>query len=666
MRCKLALTALLCLTQAAFANFMIFQTSKPSFIGFLDAYPNGATWGFSAYKLTATYAGNWGTVQRQSDNATQVLGFLTNGQADVATFNSFCSGTNCYAKQLVDQINGLNPAQNTLANMPRVIVNTNGNLAVCAQPTSSMTMAYSATVNTAKVHFFGVARQAFLDSRWILSGVPTYTITGNITASSTAVTAVSSQTGIVPGNGVPGVFDSAGFLPNSPTTGTTGTSGLAAFPTGSTATLQFQPGNKTTTGSQTGDTLTVNNATLNGAWLINGPASATFETSAYWGIGSGEQSNAATVTLPQNGSYGDFPNSVGQGMRDSWGVYDYDTFGGGVSYNAVNLGARSPHGNITYSTNVGMTLFSNANGTENAGNACFETMVLFPATQTSRGTMAQFLMTQSNLSFPFAPATSDGFTMTGVYQPNNFQGNATAYGAPNFGPDAFGLTWVSQTGGYTWPAAAFANNINNTATMWRFIIEQGDSDINITSNERTEINATAHFAPGNSVSIFTQVEFEQAPVQTNTGGWCDVQQIHYDNNSGNNAPDFFTIHCLNGQLQIQYNNSGGTTNCGSPLTLTAGTIYAFQIEITYSVSHTADALDVWYGTNGTSLTHGCTASGALFATDTGGYPKQGIYRGDPYSQPGTLIVRTMNYNYSAVANAFSSYRTTQPALPTHP
>jgi hypothetical protein len=668
----------------SYATFLKGQAYKPvvavTFTGLLDQFPsNSPTFGFSAYKFQNAFAGNWGTVQRQSDNATQVISFLSTGKADTATFSSFCSGTNCYAKILTDQINSNNPTQATLANMPRVIVNANGNMSVCAQPGSVMPMAFSSTVNTAKQHLFAVVRQGYADRRFHQSDLPTFAFTGTVANGGNTITAMSTQVGMSAANGGssfvtnPGVTDASNFIPNAPVTAAVGMAGISSFTSGTAASLNFYPGNIGLLGSASNEAMIYTNAIAGGAWISNGPVGANFQGQAYWGYGVGTNGgNGSDVSVPLNGATGagdaSNPSMFGQGLRSKWAVVDYDTFTGGTAYDGVVLRSRSSPGNITYSTNVGMTLFGNQSGSENPSNTCFETMILFPATQTQRVSMASFLKTQSALPSLSAPVTSDGFTMAGVYQPNNFQGNSTIYGGPQFGPDVFSQIWFSETGGYEWPAAAYATNINNGATMWRFIVKQGDNDTAINGNERTEIGAynTGKLAIGDDISLFNQMQFEAIPTQA--AGWCYVQQVH--TGSATSAPDLLTASCENDQIQFQYQNgtdsAPNTFNCGAAQTLTVGTTYAWQAELHWSTNHTSDTLAIWFGTNGGTLTQICSVSGALFVNDPlGAYIKQGLYRGDPWVNPGSITFRSMNYQMAKTANAFSAYRTTQPALPTH-
>jgi hypothetical protein len=648
------------------------SSSSGSGTGFLDTYSSlGATWGFSSHKLNSAYTGNWGTVTRQSDGATMPIGFDSSGTANVSTFNSFCAGTNCYLSTLNDQVAGDNATQSTMSKMPRVIVDTNGVLAVCPQPGSTMTTAYRAAVNTPKVHLFAVAQLNYADNRTYQATLPPFVVTGNVTQGSLTASGLSSETGLSTANDVnsgpkPGVIDSAGFLPAG--------SYLSALPSASTATLGFSAWPLSPTGTKAADTLTFTNAVLPGAWIVNGPASSSYISSAYWGAGIGGDGTVDSWTAPRNGSIGydsSLQDVIDQGMRGQWGVYDYDTNTTQLDYDGVSLGTISgTAASITYPTNSGMTLFSDTNGSESTSNTCFETMVLFPNTETARTSMAQSLMSQDAISLPSAPATSDGFTMTGEYLPSYSAAPADALGSGSVGPDAHGMTWNPQSGGYAWPSIAYANNITNGATMWRFIDEQGDSDTNVTGAERTEIAAaTDLMKPGSSFSFFYQFNFEQ--LQQQTGSWCVSGQIHYNNAlAGATAPDTVFFSCANNQIQFgtqkMTNGSEVTTDCGAPIPLTPGTTYAVAGTGFWSTNGTSDTLKINAGVNGSPLPLICNVGPtSLWNNDTGAYLKQGIYRGYPFGNAGTAILRVMNPQMTTTANAFSSYVTTQPALPLH-
>lgn len=658
--------------------------SPTAFTGLLDTY-SGATWYVScAFKPTNAYSSNCATIRRQSDNTTATIGFLANGKGDVASFNTFCSGTNCFLDTWVDAVNGINTTDSSAAGFkPRMIVNVNGNIAVCPQPGSKVTTSFNAAVNTAKQHLFAVVKGSYADNRHAQADIPTVAVTGTVTINSPTITAMSSQAGISIANDAvrgpsPGVSDSANFIPG-PTATAVGNVEVTALPTGTTATMAPEPGNLPfPTGTQANDNLTFTNSVLSGVWLTNGPASGSVATS-YWSAGFGGLAGQGAVpgdwiTGLNGTSNGIIQSAFGQGMRGLYAVYDYETFGATLNFNGTRIGTSNvAGGNITYSTNVGMTLFSNTSGTENTTNSCFETMVLYPATQASRIPMAQFLMAQDSIVFPFAANTSDGFAMTGLYQPNSAQGT-TIYGQRTIGPDVLGGSWNITAGGYTWPSLSYANNINNSTTLYRFIIQQGDSDTNITGAERSEIAwAGAVTTKNGDFSFFYQFQYEAIPTQTGT--WCDTGQLHYGNGQAGLAPDLVTLHCLNGQIQIQTQKDsafpGGsviTTNCGAPQTLTAGVTYAVVGTGHWSNTGTSDTLTVNFGTNGTTLPAVCTASGSLWNQETvGAYLKGGTYRGFSWDNPGTIIQRVMGLQFNpTTANAYSSFITAQPALPTHP
>ena len=655
-------------TNYAVANFAQFTASGSgggggAYTGFLDTYA-GATWAWSTYQPSSSYVGNFAVVHRQSDSATTTIAYAGH-KASISAFNTFCAGTNCFADTLYD---GSGNAHNATLTNVRMIVDANNNLAVCPGPSGTGTVPYNAVFSTAQQELFTVAKASFLDNNFSQTDLPAITLTGNITSGSAGITSMSSQTGInvttdsPQGTGYTGITDSAGYIP-------VGTA-LTALPTGSTGTMSFNPGNASPTGSQTGDTLTVTNAVRGGAWLVAGPASSSFDTSAYWGFGLGAISYsgyAGDANIPKNGSGANISSSAGEGMRGAWAVWDLDAYNNKLYYNGTQVAAGNVAANITYSTNVGLTLFSNTNGTEVAQNSCFEAMYLYSSPQTSRAAMATNLNTQHGFTaLPTAFTTSDGFTMTPEYMPNNAQ-FSSIYGSGTYGPDINSITWAFTQGGYAWPSAAVANNTNNSTTMWRFIVHQGDSDVNITQAERAEVAAYTggQVAPGQSFSAFYQFTFDQ--YSTQSGDWCYTGQIHY-NDVSSSAPDIVAIDCKSNHLQFVYQKGAGptTTSCGSSLALTQGTVYAVEIEGFWSTNHTTDTLTIKAGTNGASLGTVCSVSGALWDNDTGAYAKMGVYRGYPWSNSGALIERVMNYKWSNTANTYASLATTQPALPTHP
>jgi hypothetical protein len=86
----------------------------------LDDYPNAAA-AYSLRKLRSAYTGSAIEIRRASDNATQNIGFVNN-ELDVATIESFCSGTNGFVTKWYDQSgNGFDAIQTTASNQPQIV-----------------------------------------------------------------------------------------------------------------------------------------------------------------------------------------------------------------------------------------------------------------------------------------------------------------------------------------------------------------------------------------------------------------------------------------------------------------------------------------------------------------------------------------------------------------
>jgi hypothetical protein len=86
----------------------------------LDLYPNAAA-AYSLRKLRDAYTGSAIEVRRTSDNAEQDIGFVNN-ELDLATLESFCSGTDGFVTTWYDQSgNGRNATQTTSANQSQIV-----------------------------------------------------------------------------------------------------------------------------------------------------------------------------------------------------------------------------------------------------------------------------------------------------------------------------------------------------------------------------------------------------------------------------------------------------------------------------------------------------------------------------------------------------------------
>jgi hypothetical protein len=88
--------------------------------GLLDTY-SGAAAAYSLRRLSISYTGSAIEVRRASDNSTQDIGF-SGEDLDIATLESFCSGTNGFVTTWYDQSgNGRNATQTTAANQPQIV-----------------------------------------------------------------------------------------------------------------------------------------------------------------------------------------------------------------------------------------------------------------------------------------------------------------------------------------------------------------------------------------------------------------------------------------------------------------------------------------------------------------------------------------------------------------
>jgi len=106
----------------ATANSVSTTQIQPSlFSGLLDEYPNAAG-AYSLRKLTRLYSGSAIKVRRDSDQALQDIGFLANGELDIASLESFCSGTDGFVHTWYDQSgNGYDATQTTAAEQPKIV-----------------------------------------------------------------------------------------------------------------------------------------------------------------------------------------------------------------------------------------------------------------------------------------------------------------------------------------------------------------------------------------------------------------------------------------------------------------------------------------------------------------------------------------------------------------
>lgn len=95
--------------------------SALGFTGLLDDYPNAAA-AYSVRRLSSTYTGSLIEVRRSTDNATQDIGYDSNGNLDTAALLSFVGAENGFVRTWYDQSGNSNDAtQSTAANQPQII-----------------------------------------------------------------------------------------------------------------------------------------------------------------------------------------------------------------------------------------------------------------------------------------------------------------------------------------------------------------------------------------------------------------------------------------------------------------------------------------------------------------------------------------------------------------
>lgn len=91
-----------------------------SFEGLLDNYGQNIGAAYSVRRLSSTYEGNCMEIRRDSDNATQNIGF-SNNVLDTSAIADFCSGTSGYVRTWYDQSgNSKDVQQTTASKQPRI------------------------------------------------------------------------------------------------------------------------------------------------------------------------------------------------------------------------------------------------------------------------------------------------------------------------------------------------------------------------------------------------------------------------------------------------------------------------------------------------------------------------------------------------------------------
>ena len=142
------------------AAFIELGAAPVSFSFLLDTY-SGAAAAYSLRKLRSAYTGNAIKVRRSSDNTEQDIGFVDN-ELDVATLESFCSGTNGFVTTWYDQSgNGNDAEQTTAASQPQIVssgsvITENGKSAVEFDGSDDSLQATNPSVSYQSFGCFGV------------------------------------------------------------------------------------------------------------------------------------------------------------------------------------------------------------------------------------------------------------------------------------------------------------------------------------------------------------------------------------------------------------------------------------------------------------------------------------------------------------------------------
>lgn len=681
----------------------------PLYSGIVDLYPS-SYWaeGFSVYAPTAAYSGNFAQIERTNDNTTTIIGYDSSHRASVSQFNAFCAGTYCYVKTLYDSFGQTQGhendwVQNTLAKMPQMAVAADGMLEVCGAPASSMANAYANTQSAAQLEMFAVAYAATLDWNGFQPNLPYFTFTGNTSTAAQTITGIT-EAGVaqtfqglslyngwnatynytVPINGIQDVTHPNAFwweqFPNNSGGFTLG---------GTTITMNGYANDFLT---ETGDTFQITNAVQSGPWFVIGPSSATYQTSAYAafgmtnanGIGNGLGGDTIST---KNGATNEY-TVIGQYMRGRWAVWDYDTSTEALYHDTTLIYSGNAASNVTYGTNVGMTLFSDASGAENTVNQCFHQMAFVNTVASNRATIDASLDSQFSIT-PIATTvaaqtTADGFTLQPeLLAPYPSPGYSAVLGDNNYN-DVNGINWQPQSGGYLHsegPGMAYATNVTQGAcaapkcpTLVQAIVNGGDSDTGISQHPRSEIldgiNSGNGYPAGTHLSLFYEFKVKQMGDLTNTGGeWCYINQWYYGGG----------IDCLDrtGAGGPTLRPQIGGNDCGTvyPATghITPGdTVYAVEAE--FYVNGTSGSWSI-YGPApiGGTLALNCSGTGNVLASGTTLSLKQGLYMGDvPWKNTGGIpspqdnVVQIANFFVSTTSGTFSSLVSAQPAWPTHP
>jgi hypothetical protein len=450
-----------------------------------------------------------------------------------------------------------------------------------------------------------------------------------------------------------------------------------------------------TTGWATGQTKTVENITWNGSNPANGTWTITVVDGTHIDLQgssfSGSYNSGGTVTgyywhtarygfgldfgnsfqAPLNGQTSGFEsareNTIGQGHRGDWRVWDYSTNTLALRVDKVVRDAGTTTADVSYPRTGKLMFFCDADyQSQDTYLGKARDFTMYNATQTSgnRDSISQAMIDESNGLVVTLPTsfskTIAGSTYTVIpdYQPT-FNRDA---------PDVNNIKWWHEYGGYKWPSYGAVQSSNSIPCSY-FQVRTNDTDTIVTGAERAErggflgsgedlINKGEDFAryfdftlkTGGNVASGTDAD------------WGLIGQIHYDNGAG--SPDIFFIDCRNGVFQVTTQRNGVDTQRGSSVSITEDTWYSCLVKGTWSSGGSADTLEVWlwpHGATAAKIVNITTGSQLFDTAGTTAYTKEGWYSNLLTNR--TIEHVVANHKYSATKTAFDSLLTSFTTLP---
>lgn len=330
---------------------------------------------------------------------------------------------------------------------------------------------------------------------------------------------------------------------------------------------------------------------------------------------------------------------------------------------------------VTYSGTIKFVVGNNLSYNNGFAGEEFRMVVLYNSTvsNANRDAIVSYIESANSLNItplPWIFTAGNGFTFS-TFTPIGYNGD-------NF-TDAFGNVWTPEDGGYLYSNRTATNlSSPSTTTLYRVEVRPGDLDVVVNAEERSERNLlsnnNATWQRGGSLSEFFQIYFEPGSCVDVGTGWNFNSQHH---TGGGGEPDNLTFTAAKssgfpsiGCDQLQWiTQDGSSTNLrGSAFSYSRGTWYAVVIHAFWSATGTGDTLEIWMGPNGGTLTKIVNLSTPqhLFwgspATDAN--VKTGAYS---HNLNTNFAYQIGNWQYDTVTpNAYTSYITTQPALPAHP